>query len=70
MLFLSTVYYDRLKSDARPETGAWRFVRGFLVCRRETLRLEYDKAGRFVYPEAAQAADSKSSAPAKELATA
>lgn len=46
---------------------AWPSVRGFLVCRRETLRLEYDKSGRFVYPE--QAANSNSSAPARELAT-
>ena len=29
--------------------------RGFLVCRKETLMLEYPKEGRFVYPEKADA---------------
>ena len=44
--------------------------RGFLVCRRETLRLEFDREGRYTYPEPAQPASSNGAAAAKELATA
>ena len=29
--------------------------RGFLVCRKETLKLEYATEGTFVYPEKAEA---------------
>jgi hypothetical protein len=44
--------------------------RGFLVCRRETLQLQYDRQGKYVYPEPAEAASSNGSAAAKELAAA
>lgn len=44
--------------------------RGFLVCRRETLRLEFDREGRYTYPEPVQPASSNGAAAAKELATA